>query len=74
MVDFVTDQQCNEIAEELLNCFEIGTLHSKSSTKSVAKVARELLADEGLPTRWSLACVIAKKAQFTWHEIILKNN
>jgi hypothetical protein len=31
-----------------------------------------LLADDGLPTRWSLACVIAKKAQAAWHQQIFQ--
>lgn len=72
MSNFVADRQCNELAESLLNCFEVGSLHSQSSTKAVAKVAQELLADEGLPTRWSLACVIAKKAQAAWREQIIQ--
>jgi hypothetical protein len=69
---FVTDRQCNELADTLLASFEVGSLHSQSSTKAVAKVAQELLADDGLPTRWSLACVIAKKAQAAWQQQIIQ--
>ena len=69
---FVTDRQCNELADTLLNSFEVGSLHSQSSTKAVAKAAQELLADDGLPTRWSLACVIAKKAQAAWQQQIIQ--
>jgi hypothetical protein len=69
---FVSDSQCNELAEILLQWFEVGNLHSQSSTKEVAKVAKELLVDDGLPTRWSLACVIARKAQAAWHHQILQ--
>jgi hypothetical protein len=72
MTTFVSDSQCNELAEILLNWFEVGSLHSQSSTKEVARVAQELLADDGLPTRWSLACVIAKKAQAAWHQQIFQ--
>ena len=69
---FVSDKKCNELADELLVWFESGDLHSRSRTGVIAKVALELLADEGLPKRWSLACVIAKKAHAAWLEIIHK--
>jgi len=72
MNTFVSDSQCNELAEILLQWFEVGNLHSQSSTKEIAKVAQELLADDGLPTKWSLACVIAKKAQAAWQQQILQ--
>lgn len=69
---FVSDDKCNEIAEELLLLMEVGDLHSQSKTGHVAKAAMDLLADEGLPARWSLACVIAKKAQAAWQEQIFR--
>ena len=72
MSTFVSDSQCNELAESLLSWFEVGNLHSQSSTKEIAREAQELLADDGLPTRWSLACVIAKKARAAWHQQILQ--
>ena len=72
MNTFVSDSQCNELAEILLQWFEVGNLHSQSSTKEVAEVAKELLADDGLPTKWSLACVIARKAQAAWQNQILQ--
>ena len=72
MTTFVSDSQCNELADSLLNSFAVGELHSQSSVAEIARVAQELLADDGLPTRWSLACVIAKKAQAAWHEEILQ--
>lgn len=65
---FVTDKKVNEVAEELLVQFEVGELHSRCSTGAVARKAMELLADNGLPRRQSLAFVIAKKAQAAWHE------
>jgi len=68
---FVSDEKCNEIAERLLLSFEVGDLHSRSKTGHVARAAMWLLEDEGLPNRWSLACVIAKKAQAAWQEEIL---
>ena len=55
MTTFVSDSQCNELADNLLNSFAVGELHSQSSIKEIARVAQELLADDGLPTRWSLA-------------------
>jgi len=67
---FVTDTQCNEVAEQLFTSFEHGELHSQSSIKEVARVAQELLTDNGLPSRWSLACVISKKAQAAWRGTI----
>lgn len=72
MTTFVSDSQCNELAEILLQWFEVGNLHSQSSVAEIARVAQELLADDGLPTRWSLACVIAKKAQAAWHQQIFQ--
>ena len=65
---FVSDEKVNEVAEELLVRFEVGDLHSQTSTGAVARRAMELLADNGLPRRQSLAFVIAKKAQAAWHE------
>tara|TARA_Y100001938_G_C7884189_1_gene326516 strand:+ start:115 stop:351 length:237 start_codon:yes stop_codon:yes gene_type:complete len=67
---FVSDEKCNEIAEEMLLLMEVGDLHSQSKIKHVARAAMILLHDEGLPARWSLACVIAKKAQAAWQEQI----
>jgi len=65
---FVTDEKVNEVAEELLYQFEVGELHSRCSTGTVARAAMEVLADNGLPLRQSLAFVIAKKAQAAWIE------
>ena len=69
---FVSEDKCNEVADSMLNSFAVGELHSQSSVAEIARVAQEWLADDGLPTRWSLACAIAKKAQAAWQEEILR--
>lgn len=65
---FVTEEKVNELAEELLYQFEVGELHSRCSTGTVARAAMEVLADNGLPRRKNLAFLIAKKAQAAWIE------
>jgi hypothetical protein len=69
---FVTQNQIEEIAEDMhRNTFGF-SLFSQSSIKEIANVAQERLADRGLPTRRSLAIVIAKLALALWHETILQ--
>ncbi len=69
---FVTDKKVAEIAEEILPHFEAGDLHSQSRTSEIARHAKEALAENGLPTRWSLCCTVAKVAQTAWREEIIK--
>lgn len=69
---FVTDEKIAEIAEEILPHFECGDLHSQSKTSEIARHAKEALADNGLPTRWSLCCVVARVAQMTWKEQVIR--
>ena len=58
---FVSDETINEIASDMQSLFEFA-LPSQSSVSEIARAAREELADRGLPTRKSLAVVIAKVA------------
>ena len=58
---FVNDKIIAEIAE----------LHSQSNVQQVARFAQQELADRHLPTRKSLAIVIAKVAMTLWQETIL---
>ena len=67
---FVTDQIISEVADGMLNNFEGGTLHSRSSIREIASHAKEELADRGLPTRKSLCFVVAKVALMAWQEEI----
>ena len=69
---FVTDKTISEIADDLQIQFEHGDLHSRSSVHQVARAAIEELADRQLPTRKSLAVVIAKVALATFHETIFQ--
>ena len=58
---FVSDDTINEIADDMQSAFHF-TLHSQSRIAEIVPVAREQLADRGLPTRASLCVVIAKRA------------
>ncbi len=67
---FVTDEQIDEVANDLQSSFEIGNLHSMSSIKEIVPEARAALADAGFPDRASLAVVVAKVALMKWRETI----
>jgi len=69
---FVTDEKIAEVAEDLLPLFEVGDLHSRTKVGKIAIHAKEALQEHGLPTRFSLCCVVAKVALTTWQEQILK--
>lgn len=68
---FVTNDRLLEVAEGMQCKFEFGNLHSRSSLREVASEAQEELRDLGLPTRRSLAFVVAKMAIAKWHEAIV---
>jgi len=59
---FVSQNKVEALAEELAERFHFD-LHSQMTVGQVAKVAMEMLEDEGLPQRKSLALAIAKIAQ-----------
>ena len=64
---YVPDRIAHDIARQTLTCFEVGNLYSGSSLPDIARVVRDILADEGLSTRWSLCLMIAKRARYMWH-------
>lgn len=67
---FATEKMVNAAADDLLTEFENGSLHSRSSVREILPHAVEMMAEHKLPSRRSLAVVIAKRAQAAWIEII----
>ena len=67
---FATEKMVNAAADDLLTVFENGPLHSRSSVREILPHAVEVMAEHNLPSRQSLAVVIAKRAQAAWIEII----
>ena len=67
---FATEKMVNAAADDLLTEFENGSLHSRSSVREILPHAVEMMAEHNLPSRRSLAVVIAKRAQAAWIEII----
>ena len=63
---WVSDERLFEIAEDMQVLFEVGNLHSRSTSGDVAAKAREYLADEGLPTKRSVCFLVAKYASLLW--------
>ncbi len=66
MSGYVSKDIAHSIAQEALTCFEVGNLYSGSSLPDIARVVRDILADEGLSTRWSLCLMIARQARGMW--------
>ena len=67
---FATEKMVNAAADDLIEEFEIGSLHSRSSVREILPHAIEVMAEHNLPFRRSLAIVIAKRAQAAWIETI----
>ena len=67
---FVSEDAVNAAADDLIQDFEIGSLHSRSSVREILPHAIEVMAEHGMPFRRSLAIVIAKRAQAAWIEMI----
>ena len=67
---FATDKMVNAAADDLLTVFENGSLHSRSRVQEILPHAIEVMLEHKLPSRRSLAVVIAKRAQAAWQEII----
>ena len=63
---FVTDEKITQVARDLQPLFEVGALHSCSSIRDIVPHAGEELHAQGLPTRRSLAIVVAKLALAIW--------
>ena len=70
---FATESMVNAAADDLLTVFENGPLHSRSSVRQILPHAIEVMAEHNLPSRRSLAIVIAKRAQAVWIETIHKH-
>lgn len=67
---FVSENAVNAAADDLIQEFEIGSLHSRSSVREILPHAIEVMAEHEMPFRRSLAIVIAKRAQAAWIEIV----
>ena len=67
---FVSEKAVNAAADDLIQEFELGSLHSRSSVREILPHAIEVMAEHGMPFRRSLAIVIAKRAQAAWIEMI----
>lgn len=63
---YVSDERAYMVARETLTAFTAGNLYSRSSLPDIARRVRDILADEGLSTRWSLCLMIAKQARAMW--------
>jgi hypothetical protein len=67
---FISENAVNAAADDLIQEFEIGSLHSRSSVREILPHAIEVMAEHEMPFRRSLAIVIAKRAQAAWAEIV----
>jgi hypothetical protein len=67
---FISENAVNAAADDLIQEFEIGSLHSRSSVREILPHAIEVMAEHEMPFRRSLAIVIAKRAQAAWIEIV----
>ena len=65
--NWISTEQASEIAEQVLPHFHF-SLTSASSLSEIALVARDHLADAGLPTRQSLCLTVAHLALALWQE------
>ena len=72
MTTYVTDKQINEISEAVASQFQNGSLHSNSPVREIVPYVIDELRERGLPTRRSLANVIANVAKLKWREVILQ--
>ena len=66
---YATNEDINTAVEMMMNCFEFG-LNSRSPLSLVAEEAKEVLNDLGLPTRQSLALLVAKRSKLAWGGVI----
>jgi hypothetical protein len=69
---FVPNCIVNEVAEDLLPLFEVGSFNTMTPTRAMIPAALEALSERRLPMRRNLAGVVAKKAQAAWIEIVMK--
>lgn len=62
---FLDQSDIDEVVEQVLTHFEFN-LTSRSPISEVTETALEVLQDNDLPTRRSLAIIIAKQAKAKW--------
>lgn len=62
---FLNQSEIDNVVELVLKHFEFN-LTSKSPINEVMWTARDVLMDEGFPSRTSLAMIIAKQAKARW--------
>ena len=68
---FITPQKIEDISNELLINFEF-SLTSVSKLTEIADIVQQHMADNNLPTRFSLCLVIAKVMKAKWANRTLK--
>ena len=71
-MSYVTEKEINEISEVVISEFQNGSLYSNSPVRDIVPYVLEELQERGLPTRRSLANVIANVAKFKWRELIIR--
>ena len=68
---FITPEKIEEISNELLIHFE-HNLTSVSRLPEIAETVQQHMADNNLPTRFSLCLVIAKVMKAKWSNRVLR--
>jgi len=71
MTTYITDKEIDAIAESLADQLEHGNLYSDSPVRDIVPYVIEELQDRKLPTRKSLASLIAKVVKLKWHARIV---
>jgi len=71
-MSYVSEQQINEISEAVISEFQNGNLYSNSPVRDIVPYVIDELQERGLPTRISLANVIANVAKLKWRELIIQ--
>jgi len=71
-MSYVTEKEIDSIAGSVLTEFQNGSLYSNSPVRDIVPYVLDELQERGLPTRRSLANVIANVAKLKWREVILQ--
>lgn len=71
-MSYVTEKEINEISEVVISEFQNGSLYSNSPIRDIVPYVIDELRERGLPTRRSLANVIANVAKLKWRELIIQ--
>lgn len=67
MTTYVTQDQIDSIAQQLLDQLEFGNCYSGAPLRDFVPFVLDELRERKLPTRKSLALVIAKVIRLKWH-------